>query len=423
MATRLIRCLNGHVFDASATTACPTCGWTEPASATPGSTENSGGESRKRSGGEEIDNSRRMLVIGGGAVAAGLGAGAYFFLANRHATPDPDPEPAVRKPPAAEKPPVTEKPPAEPLQQASKAPGALPNFLELPPVEQTAQMAAARELGLSPLATETALVTRVVRLAQFKPTEVRYKQLLIPLVKLDRPMALNEAGTALQFGYAVNKDAKLAFDYLTRAASQGVVRARAGIAEMLLAGNPKPRDPDGAAEILTLAAKADGPGAGQALTFLKVLKRSLDGAGPGSAELFAAAAQKNWDLNIKIARALADRNIDSGLNALGERYWNGEGVPQDRAAAIEFWRKATAIGYSPASYNLSLAAKAPPTGSPNLVESLVWLLIAAIQTEDRARRIWFTDRLTEQAGLFDQSQWSAIRTLFAEIEIPGSKSR
>ncbi len=423
MATRLIRCINGHVFDASATGSCPSCGWTEPASATPGATENDGGETRKQSGTEEIDKSRRFLVIGGVGTAAGLGVGAYFLLANRHAAPDPAPDPKVSKPPVSERPPTEPQHPANNQQPAGKAPGALADFLELQPIEQTAQIAAARALGLSPFTTETALVTRVVRLAQTRPTDVRFKQLLVPFVKSDQPMALNEAGTACFYAYGVQKDDKLAFDYLTRAASRGVVRARAGVAQMLQAGTLKPRDPDAAAEILTRAAKADGPGAGQALTFLKVLKRSLDGAGPGSADLFAASAQKNWDLTVKIARALADQNIDSGLNALGERYWNGEGLPQDRTAAIEFWRKATAIGYSPASYNLSIAAKSPPTGSPNLVESLVWLLIASIQTEERARKIWFTDRVTEQAGLFDQSQWSAIRTLFADIDTPGPKSR
>lgn len=420
MATRLIRCINGHVFDAAAAEACPTCGWTEQPSASSGAaggkdgkTENrTENETKKQSGAEEIDKRRRAFVIGGGVALAGIGAGGYFLFANK-----PAPVVEVASPPAPQ------KPAPEPQKPSADAAVTLPRFADLQPIEQTAQIAAARTLGLSAFTTNAALVTRIVRLVQLKPTDVGLKQRLVPHVKSDQPMALNEAGAACYFGYGVQKDEKLALDYLTRAASEGVVRARSLIAQSLLAGGLKPRDPDAAADILTLAAKADGPGAGQAAMLLKQLNRSLDNAGPTSADLGAAIAQKNWDLTVKIARVLADQKIDSGYNTLGERHWKGEGLPKDPAAAIDFWRKATAIGYSVASYNLSVAAKTPPTGSPSLIESLVWLMIARIQTEDRPRAVWITERITEQTGLFDQSQWSAIRTLFADIDIPGPKSR
>ena len=411
MATRLIRCINGHVFDASKAEACPTCGWVEQPSADASDTEGSGGGTKKETGVEEIDKNRRALVIGGGVAAAGLAAGAYFLFSNKPAAPVVE----VASPRAPE------KPAAAPPQPATDTPPALARFPDLQPIEQTAQISAARTLGLAPFTTSTALVTRIVRLVQLKPTDVGLKQILVPHVKANQPMAVSEAGAACYFGYGVQKDEKLGFDYLTLAANQGVVRARGLVAQALLAGSVKPRDPDAAAEILTLAAKADGPGALQARTFLKTLKRSLEDAGPSSIDLAAANSQKNSDLVVKIARILADQKIDSGYNALAERYWVGEGLPKDPAAAMDLWRKAIAIGYPLASYNLSLVAKMPLTGSPSLIDSLVWLIIARVQTEDRSRAVWLTERVTEQAGLFDQAQWSAVRTLFAGIDIPGPK--
>jgi TPR repeat protein len=417
-APRLIRCINGHVFDVNSDAACPVCGWTDaPATI---KTETGSGD-----GQANPPPDRRMIILAGATViAAGAGAGVYALLnQGGGGKTEFDKEEAARESAAksANKPPNA-NPIQQPNQQDAKSepkPSALPAFRELQAFQPMAQMAAASTLKLSPFVTDMALLTRAVQLSARQPLQLYPKRLLVNHVTANQPQALAEAGSACALGNVVRIDDAAALDYLTRASGQGAVRARIALAQMRLAGRGAARDSNAAGDLLALAARADSGASAQALTLLKSLNRTLDGAGPTSADLNRAVTDKNWPLAVNIARVLAAAQIGSGYTVLGERHWEGVGLDRNPAAAVDWWKKASAIGYPNASYHLSQAASDPQSGPANIIEAMVWMQIAFLQSDDKPRALYFTDKVSARAGLLDGSQWAAMRTLFADLPIPG----
>ena len=295
----------------------------------------------------------------------------------------------------------------------------LTKFDALEPLTQDTQISAATALGLSPFATELALLIRATKLAERQPSQLQAQRLLVPFVRNNQPMALADAASSSYYGYAVAIDDKVALDYFTKAAEQGSVRARAELAQLLLAGRAMPRDTKAAAEFFVLAGRADSPFLEQILLGLKALNVSLDGKGPTAGDLQKAFNSSNWELSLKLAHELADLKIAKGYHVLGMLSWSGNAVPKDQAAAIDWFKKASAIGYSPATESLSYVAKTPASGTGNLVEAVVLLEIAYLQSENKQRAIYFSNKISEQAGLLDHGQWVAIKTLFADLAIPG----
>jgi TPR repeat protein len=432
-SSRMIRCINGHVFDAATHAACPICGWTEAGAAiTTVSNTSKGLTGGLGANPVPPDPNRNLKLIGGGA-SAFLAIIVVAYLAFKPApVPDPindDPKKTVEKTPekTAEKPSdqTLEKKP-DPQASAKlnssdqQKSNGLPRFDTLEPLTQDAQSAAAGTLGLSPFTTQMALLTRATRLASVQPAQIQSKRLLIPFIKENQPLALAEAGSSSYFGYAVEVNDQLALDYLTRGADQGSVWARAVLAQMLFVGRGKPRDDDAARKLLLLAARADSVSSPQILRALASVNLKLDGQGPNSYDMKQAMDASNWGLASKLAQELADVQIAQGYYVLGLLNWEGDGIPKDTTAAIDWWKKATALGYSNASYSLSVAARTPPSGSGNLLEAMVWLEIAFLQSEDKQRALYYTDKITAQAGLLDRGQWTAIKTLFSDITIPGA---
>ena len=443
-SSRMIRCINGHVFDAAAHDACPNCGWTEPGKAVPVASVSTGGAASETGSGPipPISN-RNLMMIGAAAfVAIALGVGSYVFLKSTpvpdpivivpdklaEKTPDKGPEKVTER--TAEK--VAEKAPdkvvekkVEPQPETKVVPPAPPNakglskFDALEPLTQGAQTAAATKLGLSPFATETALVTRATKLAEQYPVKLEALRLLVPFVKNNQPQALEVAGDANLDGNDVEKNEMIALDYLTRAANQGATRARIYLAEMLRLGRGTPKDQKAATDLYVLVSRADSKMSEQIIPLIAAIKIKVDGNGPTATDLQKAYESSNWEVSLKVAHELADVQIAKGYHILGLLSLNGFGVPKDQAVAIDWFKKATTIGYSPASESLSLIAKSPPTGSGNLVEAMVWLEIGFLQSENKDRAIYFTDKISEQAGLLDRNQWAAIKTLFADLAIPG----
>ena len=399
---RMIRCINGHVFDVSVDQACPVCGWAPPEKTDVGKGNTGNGDSTPRS------VTRRAIIIAAGTAAV-AGGGLYAVLGQK---PQPS-EPPKKLTSSGDT--------ARQTKVAERDANDAPPFENLKPLQPSAQIAAATTLKLSPFATETTLLTRAKLLAQKQPSQLKPKRLLVDFVKANQPLALAEIGAACYFGYGVKTSDQLALDYATRAANQGAVRGRTLLAQMLLAGRGVPRDPKTAGDLLVLAARADSAGSAQAVTLLRALSRSLDGTGPNTIDLAQALSAQNWQLATKLAQSLADVQIAAGYTVLGQRYWQGIGVNKDPAAALGLWKKAVAIGYPNASYELSRTGNASEAGSSNVAESMIWLVIAFLQSEDKARALFFTDKISSQSGLLDGSQWAAIRTLFVGLAFPGPK--
>lgn len=493
---RMIRCINGHVFDAAANNACPNCGWTEPGKATPVTSVLTTGATSESSGGSmQLSPNRNFLMIGAAAFAViALGVVSYGFLKT---TPVPDPivkvpdkaadkttdkvpekvaekTPEVAPDKVPEKVPdknpvivadkVPEKAPDKVVEKApeiapDKVPDKLPDktvekvpekapdkvvekknepqpaikeatpvppntsgllkFDALEPLTQDAQAAAAAKLGLSAFATETALVTRATKLGEQYPVKLESLRLLVPFIKKNQPQALEVAGGASLFSDIVQVNDQIALDYLTRASDQGATRARIERAEMLRLGRGKPKDEKAAVDLYIRVARADSKMSQQIIPLLAALKIKIEGNGPTASDLQKAYESSNWKLSLKLAHEFADIQIAKGYHVLGLLSLDGNGVPKDPAVAIDWFKKASAIGYSPASYSLSVMTKTPATGSGNLVEAMVWLEIAFLQSENKQRSLYYTDKISEQAGLLDRNQWAAIKTLFADIAIPG----
>lgn len=436
VAPRMIRCINGHVFDVTSSESCPVCGWTQTPVVSGGGAGATGGDERKDDPGPD----RRMIVI---AVAAVLllagGSGLAIMLNMQRGAPDApksvDARPAETRP-AESKPAETRPPETRPVEtKAAETKAAdikpaetrpadpktvvLPDFKTLQPLAQTEQIAAADSLGLSPFAKETALVQRATLLAGLNPMNLDMKRMLVEFVRAGHPLALTEAGAACYFGYAVRVDDQAALDYVTRAADQGVVRGRLLLNQMILAGRGRPRDRQAAGDLLILAIRAEAGGPLPLMAMLKSLDRSLDGAGPTTIDLQRAVMASDWTAAIALARALAEVKIAAGYVVLGERHWQGDGLEKNQAMAIDYWKKAVRIGYSNASQNMAFAARNPPSGSANISESMVWLLIGFLQAEDKPRSDFFRQRVMTQVGLLDPAQWRAIRTLFQGLAIPG----
>ncbi len=53
-------------------------------------------------------------------------------------------------------------------------------------------------------------------------------------------------------------------------------------------------------------------------------------------------------------RKAAEQRVADAQFSLGIMYDNGEGVPQDHAEALQWWRKAAEQGYATAQYNIGV---------------------------------------------------------------------
>ena len=75
-------------------------------------------------------------------------------------------------------------------------------------------------------------------------------------------------------------------------------------------------------------------------------------------------------------------------NNLGVMYDNGEGVPQDAAEALKWYRKAAEQGYAKAQYNLGAMYYIGDGVPQDYAEAVKWIRKAAKQGHDGARRVF-----------------------------------
>jgi TPR repeat protein len=85
-------------------------------------------------------------------------------------------------------------------------------------------------------------------------------------------------------------------------------------------------------------------------------------------------------------RIAAEQGLARAQYNLGVKYANGDGVPEDDAEAVKWYRKAAEQGYADAQFNLGLTY-ADGEGVPeDDVTAYAWFSVAAASGDDGGRK-------------------------------------
>jgi TPR repeat protein len=121
----------------------------------------------------------------------------------------------------------------------------------------------------------------------------------------------------------------------------------------------------------TVEAIASGPGRSDALA---VYSRGM-----------AYVDRKDYVQAIKLFRLAAKKGYAPAQNALGDRYYNGEGVTPNYAEAFNWYQLAAAQGLKDAQYSLGLMYRNGEGGPRNYDDALEFFRLAEAQGDARAQ--------------------------------------
>ena len=150
-------------------------------------------------------------------------------------------------------------------------------------------------------------------------------------------------------------------------------------------------------------------------TLVAVAVLSLSVLGPPVQAQDAAEAQELADL-----RALAEAGATEAQFTLGFIYATGEGVPQDAAEAVRWYRLAAEQGIASAQHNLGVMYATGEGVPQDAAEAHMWLNFAAsrLSGADRERSVGARDRVAELMTPADLSEaqrraweWHAAHTV------------
>ena len=85
-------------------------------------------------------------------------------------------------------------------------------------------------------------------------------------------------------------------------------------------------------------------------------------------------------------RKAAEQSQAAGQNNLGVMYDNGEGVPQDDAEAVQWYRKAAEQGHAEAQNNLGGMYHKGRGGPQDNIQAYMWFNLAATQGVEAAAK-------------------------------------
>ena len=116
------------------------------------------------------------------------------------------------------------------------------------------------------------------------------------------------------------------------------------------------------------------------------------------------------DLTVKANQGDADAQLN-----LGNRYYNGEGVPQDYKQAVYWYTKAAEQGYASAQFNLGLMYGNGQGVPQDYKQAYIWFSLAAANGEENAvkARDIAQSKLTHQ-GLAEAQK--EAKSIFYRIE-------
>ena len=116
---------------------------------------------------------------------------------------------------------------------------------------------------------------------------------------------------------------------------------------------------------------------GKRLVLVFVLVMLVGPARAGFDEGVAAYERGDYETAFQEMLPLADQGNAKAQYNLGVMYDNGEGVPQDDAEAVKWYRKATEQGYAKAQNNLGLMYYNGEGVSQDYVQAHMWYNLAA----------------------------------------------
>ena len=105
-----------------------------------------------------------------------------------------------------------------------------------------------------------------------------------------------------------------------------------------------------------------------------------------ASECFEAVAAENWANAYALCSASAEQGDADAQNKLGVMYDNGEGVAQDYAVAVSWYRKAADQGNARAQSNLGLMYANGDGVAQDYVQAHKWLNLAAAGATDATVR-------------------------------------
>ena len=137
------------------------------------------------------------------------------------------------------------------------------------------------------------------------------------------------------------------------------------------------------------------------LTTVAVAILSLSVLGPPVQAQDNQSAQELADLS-----AIAEAGATEAQYSIGVKYDTGEGVPQDDAEAVIWYRRAAEQGHAGAQYSLGRMYDIGRAGPQDNIEAYMWLNLAASRSSgaDRERSVGVRDRVAERMTPADLSE-------------------
>ena len=116
-------------------------------------------------------------------------------------------------------------------------------------------------------------------------------------------------------------------------------------------------------------------------------------AGPYE-DAVSAYGQGDYRTALDLYQPLADHGDARAQHNLGVMYANGQGVPQDQAAAVSWWRRAADQGFAQAQGALAVMYERGEGVRRDLVQAHKWYSLAASRFDlsDKYRDITFRKR-------------------------------
>lgn len=130
-------------------------------------------------------------------------------------------------------------------------------------------------------------------------------------------------------------------------------------------------------------------------------------------------------LALELAQPAAERGDSIAMLVLGSLYFNGEGVRQDYATALKWWRAAAALGNIRAQNNIGVIFRRGRGVETNYNEAIKWFETAAAQDEDFAyynlglmheRGEGFSVDIQQAVNFYHKSEFLFRKELISEPE-------
>jgi TPR repeat protein len=385
---RLVRCIEGHVYDVDLNASCPQCATIADAEPTAGASDSAStiavaapAAAAAVAAPSSPQSSHRVKMTAIGVVGIAIAGGAWWTMSSHKPAPSPpqrqtdiaQPTPAkpVVPPSPAIPPPVVNTPPkplaAPSSRQANLSPSSMPARPAIPAApDNVRELQNAVDTSLAVLGREGQIEPSILAMARYAYgvglINHNLVELGLPLIKQAAAGGVARAAGALGHGYLTGayglpKDAAQARVWLRQAAQAGEPGADYDLgsiefAEKTTASMNAARDhflssylashPE-ALELLRRAKSGDA----QAIALFRDLKINYSRMPPVLSVFYATYGRKDP------VRTRAQLQAFSGTVAaasffLARMMWNGEGGPQNRRGAVPLFLRSAEAGYTAA---------------------------------------------------------------------------